>query len=85
MTITNLVNIFTSWLLTLQDLWNTMTTPISYFLEPLIISNPIFSFVGAFLKVTGFYNLTLVEFMLGAGLALYIGYQLLIWVLNLVT
>lgn len=77
--------IFVWWLDSLHDFWDILITPISYTLEPLVISFPPFAFLGGILKLTGFYDLTLLEFMLTVGLTLYVTYQLFIWILNLIT
>lgn len=81
----NLLDIFRDWLLALQELWVTMNTSIGYLLEPLIIQFPPFAAVGVALQVLGLYDFTLLEFMLSAGLFIYIVYQLITWILNLVT
>lgn len=82
--ITYLVEIFTQWLLALQNLWSIIISPMSTYIEPLLMVHPGFLALGSVLKLMGVYNLTLLEFMLGSGLILYLGYQLLIWVFNLV-
>ena len=79
------VEIFTTWILYLQELWNVLTSSINSLLEPLALTIPPVSLVWGFFNILGMGNLTLLEFMLGAGLFLYLGYQLIIWILNLIT
>ncbi len=81
----NLIDIFYGWLAVLNELWTFFNTSVGYHLEPLMISYPPLVFVGGALKLLGLYNLTVLEFALGAGLTLYLGYQFFIWVLNLIT
>ena len=83
--IPTLVEIFTTWLLFLQKLWDLFNSTINSILEPLALSFPPATLVWGFFNFLQMGNLTLLEFMLGAGLFLYLGYQLLIWVFNLIT
>lgn len=83
--ISRLVDIFTNWIVSLQDLWNLLNMTVRSVVEPLMISFPPFSAVGVILKIMGVYEFSILEFMLGAGLAIYVGYQLVTWLLNLVT
>lgn len=81
----NLLDIFRDWLLALEELWAIMNTSIGYQLEPFIIQFPPLSVVGVTLQVLGLYEFTLLEFMLSAGLFIYIVYQFITWILNLIT
>ena len=83
--IPTLVEIFTTWVLMLQELWDVLTSSLNSILEPLAISIPPVSLVWGFFNFLGLGNLTLLEFMLGGGLFLYISYQFIIWILNLIT
>ena len=83
--ITNLVEIFAKWILALQELWDFFNTTLNDFIVPIAMSFPPVSLVWGFFNLLGLGNLTLLEFILGAGLALYLGYQFIIWVLNLIT
>lgn len=78
-----LLNIFATWMSALNDLWVNINSPIiSFFPENMPFLGNVLSTA---LITLGLSDLSLIEFILGGGLIFYIGYQLLIWVLNLVT
>lgn len=83
--ISMLVEIYANWIVVLQELWDILTSTLNSYLEPLAMTIPPISLVWGFFNLLGMGNLTLLEFMLGAGLFLYLGYQFIIWVLNLIT
>lgn len=78
-----LLNIFASWMSVLNDLWVNINSPlISFFPDNMPFLGNVLSTA---LITLGLSDFSLIELILGGGLIFYIGYQLLIWVLNLVT
>ena len=80
----NLCNIFAWWLDSLKDLWGIFNTHLGILVDPGYFSIGTGAIRGL-LNLVGLYNVTLLEFCLGSGLAIYIGWQLAIWLFNLVT
>lgn len=81
--LSNLLNIYSLWISSLNVIWNNINTPINAFLldSASVLDN-------VFIPILTLFNLgdyTLLELMLGAGLGVYLAYQFVIWILNLVT
>ena len=79
----NLCNIFAWWLDSLKDLWTLFNTPLGTLLDPGYFSVG-YATLRGLINLVGLYNTTLLEFCLGSGLAIYIGWQLAIWLFNLI-
>lgn len=79
----DLVEIFAGWLEVLNRFWSTLNSPITDLFRDGFA--PSVLVIKAFLASVGLSDLTLLEFMLGAGLGAYIIWQLVTWFLNLIT
>lgn len=77
------------WLQVLQNFWNILNTPIYQFIQSIPVLDAALAILNtpAWLLIhnTGLGDMTFLAFILGTGLFVYVGYQFLIWVLNLVT
>ena len=83
--VSSLVNIYANWILALQEFWGFLNTNINYFLEPLAVSFMPFQVVYVLFKLTGIGSYTFLEFILGGGLLIYVGYQFISWLLDLLS
>lgn len=81
--LTNLINIYSSWLVALNNVWNVFNTSLTDLLPDDFFT--IFGVLDSILQFIGIGNLTVLEFGFGIGLSLYIFYQFVSWLLNLVT
>lgn len=80
----SLSSIFTNWLISLNDLWDFINTPLSYSLEPLMIAFPPFAVVNGVLSIFGAYNLTLLEFIFVFGLSTILALKLVKFILSFI-
>lgn len=81
--IPKLLDIFGKWLNALGDFWVTLNTPINSALSDRF--SPSLAIVRGFLNLIGVGNYTILEFIVGAGVAFFIVWTLLSWFLNVIT
>lgn len=85
MTIAEVNDILFGWFLALENLWDLFTTPIVDLVGKYLPTNFYANVIRGFLLLTDNSGLTLLGFMLGSGILLYVVYQFIVWVLNLLT
>lgn len=82
--LSTLIEFFTNWILALGELWDFFNTPLSYSLEPLMLSFPPFAVVNGILSILGLYDLTLIEFAFSVGLVTVITLKLIKFFLSFI-
>ena len=76
--VSKMVSLFETLVTNFSQLWVTLNTNLS--------DLPVVGDVGAeILTVLGINNITLLSFMLGGGIFVYLYYQLFVWLFNLIT
>ena len=78
-----LIDIFVDWLYALNNFWSLLNSPfVDVFADRF---GPVSIIVRTFLSSSNYDDLTVLEFMLGIGLSIYLVWQLCTWFLNLIT
>lgn len=77
--------IFFQWVDHLILVWDFFNTPLQTLIDRLPALSGAWVGLGVAVSVMGVQNLTLLEFMFGTGILLYLGYQFVTWVFNLIT
>lgn len=83
------VSIFEGWLKALSVFWNALNTPLYQLIQGNPVIDAIFFFTKPALSLlihnTPIGDMTLLMLILGSALLIYVIYQFLIWLLNIVT
>ena len=85
LSLSTLQYIFFQWVEHLLLVWDFFNTPLQSLVERLPPLSGAYVGLGVAIGVMGVQDLTLLEFMLGTGILLYIGYQFITWLFNIIT